>query len=162
MRPSVSRTALFAGIALATAMSASAASPSQPKRPGPIVTVFAGSDWNLVAWRRTRGVCISYGAPGASVFGCNPLPHKALDVMFFGTGQMIGTVAANVARVVVKGRHGRLLAVRLSRTLRALKTTRHFFLAEGPLLPRILPRYPRQAFTVLAYNDQGKLLGRFP
>jgi hypothetical protein len=82
--------------------------------------------------------------------------------MFFGSDRMVGTVAANVARVVVKARHGRLLAVRLSRTLKALKTTRHFFLAEGALLPRILPRQASQAFTVLAYDQRGKLLGRFP
>jgi len=41
-------------VALATAVSASAGSPPQPKRLGPIVTVFAGSDWNLVAWRSTQ------------------------------------------------------------------------------------------------------------
>jgi len=41
-------------VALATAVSASAGSPPQPKRLGPIVTVFAGSDWNLVARRGTQ------------------------------------------------------------------------------------------------------------
>jgi hypothetical protein len=134
-----------------------------PGRTGPIVTVFSGRDWDLVAWKSTKGICTSYGAPGVSGSGCSPLPRRPLAMDFGGgvsrsQGRIIGTVSARVVRVEVRLPGGRSFRARISRRLPELGTTRRFFLAEGPL-SFVLNHETR--FTLLAYDANGHVVGRF-
>jgi hypothetical protein len=138
-----------------------------PGRIGPIVTVFSGRGWNLVAWKSTKGVCTSYGAPGASASGCHPLAQQPLTVDFSadlrGSRERIaGNVAPSVVRVVVVALRGRSFAATISRPLPQLGTARRFFVAEGRV-PFVRDRDGIRVarLTVLAYDAHGTILGRF-
>jgi hypothetical protein len=139
-----------------------------PGRTSPIVTVFAGSDWTLVAWRSTSGLCTSYGAPGASGTGCSPLSQRPLEMMLEedlsrSRVRIIGTVSASVARIEVIAPSGHSFAAKVSGAFRELRTTRHFFFAEGRVRVSVTPRgSAAQRFTLLAYDVHGKLLQHVP
>lgn len=131
-------------------------------RIGPIVTVFSGSDWNLVAWKSTKGICTSYGAPGVGGSGCTRLP--AVPVTLDGAdglsrtrSRIFGNVSTAVARVELKVPGGGSFAARLSRRLPELGTTRRFFVAEGPVSTSIGHETP---FVLVAYDARGRVIGR--
>lgn len=137
-----------------------------PGRTGPIVTVFSGPDWNLVAWKSTKGVCTSYGAPGVGGSGCRRLPKVPIALeevagVDRSSSRIIGNVSAEVTRVLVRDSHGRSFRARLSRRLPELRTRRRFFLGDVPepfAFDARTDRFPQ--FTLLAYDARGRVIGR--
>jgi hypothetical protein len=137
-----------------------------PGRTGPIVTVFSGLDWNLVAWKSTKGICTSYGAAGAGGSGCSPLPRvpielDEIDDVSRKESRIIGTISAEVTRIVVRDQRGGSFRAVVSRPLPQLGTTRRFFVAEVPIgfvFDSRTGRLPR--FRLDAYDSSGRLLGR--
>jgi hypothetical protein len=143
------------------ASSAGSTAREAPKQTGPKVTVFSGVDWNLVAWQSDQGLCIAFGAPGASSSGCSHPDKIIQNVLANRRGQavrVVGTVASNVARVDVKQPSGRVVAAHLSKSFPELETTRRFFEAG---YRAISPRAALQ-WKLLAYDVHGKLLQHIP
>lgn len=141
---------------LVAAGAVAGASAGQPRRLGPVVTVFAGSDWSVVAWASSAGTCTSYGAPGVSGFGCSRPPRRPLDLLFAGGGlgsetRIVGTVSPRVARVEILAAGGRVAAT-IRAELPQLRTARRFFLARSP--------GPLGRFAVRAFDAHGRLLER--
>ena len=145
-------TGLFVG------SSAGSSSLRKPKQIGPKVTVFSGSGWSLVAWQSDHGLCVAFGAPGSSSAGCSH-PYKPIQMVLAASGgqstRVIGSIAANVARLDVKQPSGKLVAARLSRSFKQLRTNRRFFVTQ-------FHATARQRWMLLAYDAHAKLLQRIP
>jgi len=131
-----------------------------PGRTSPIVTVFSGPAWNLVAWNSTRGICLSYGAPGAGGSGCEGLSPPVLAVAGGSwnvrtstvSGTVYGTVAASVVRLSIVG-SGAPVAAPL-RADPALRTRRRFFFATLPPGSRELLAVDRRGHVLARWRAQ--------
>jgi hypothetical protein len=69
--------------------------------------------------------------------------------------RVIGSIAANVARLDVRLPSGKLVAARLSRSFKQLRTTRRFFVTR-------FRATARQRWALLAYDAHAKLLQHIP
>jgi hypothetical protein len=141
-----------------------------PGRTSPIVTVYSGSDWNIVAWMSHKGLCISYGAPGAAGNGCEGTqpaiinlwggvvalkrPFTISTVSGEERGGLYGTVSGKVATLVLKLASGRNKSVPL-RAEPALHVTRRFFyVSEREFEAEQAPG------TLIAYDLHGRIVAR--
>jgi hypothetical protein len=132
-----------------------------PGRTSPEVTVFSGSDWNLVAWMSTKGICMSYGAPGAAGNGCEGTHPAVLNDWGGGRGPRrsfdYGTVSSDVARLTLRLHNGQATRVAL-RAEPLLHTTRRFFYTSYPSSPCTGVLRRCTSGTLIAYDSQGRII----
>jgi hypothetical protein len=134
-----------------------------PGRTSPIVSVFSGPDWSLVAWMSHKGICISYGAPGAAGNGCEGTHPATIDLwggeVSLKQSFMYGTVSGQVDKLVLRLDSGRSTSIPL-RAEPALHTRRRFFYSTIPAVPARVFQAQWAPGNLLAYDRQGRLLSR--
>jgi hypothetical protein len=145
--------------ALAVLAAAGVASAAPPARVGPIVTVVAGPDWNLVAWRSAAGLCFSYGAPGSAGNGCLGLPKRPLPfpLVFAGSFpdryRIVGLAGPGVARVAFVRSSGRAAAAGTRAVPSALRTQLRVYALE------LRSRGPAHG-SLVGYDALGRAIAR--
>ncbi len=143
-------------------------SKSDPHPVGSFVYVTRGSDWALIAWRSTRGICIDYAIPGKGAFNgagaCGmpvvgappdrvfPQPPTKHVVGYFSSGSIsssavvtvvAGPTAPTVARVEIELRNGQILPAQMYDAPPKLQTHLRFYLLRAHLRSpgtRLLPQ----------------------
>ena len=135
--------------------SAGSSDAKEPKRVGPVVTIFAGPGWKLAAWQSDHGLCIAFGAAVSPAPCCSHDTHKTVEQVRAWrdgtTTRIVGAVSSKVARVELKLHAGRGVYARLSRAFPELRTNCRFFFAH------FRPSTARASldWTLLAYGAHG-------
>ncbi len=79
--------------------------PNDPRLVGDYAYVAEGSDWALIAWKSTRGICLDYAVPANGVSGCGfPVAGSPPDQVFHNeaahaVGYLAGSPEQNVLAV---------------------------------------------------------------
>lgn len=154
--------------------------PSIPRLIGDRAVVTRGEDWAFVAWRSTRGLCLSLvfvkkeggTSCGIPVVGAPPEEVGPRHLVVGGSYQgrpdddvwFNGVAAGNVSRVEVELTDGRRLQASVYDAPSALGLELKFFLvrshpAEAGAPNGGIPELPFRAFR--AYDAGGRLLERF-